>query len=1745
MKTEESCSGCAFRYFIFRDENMKIRRTLNPLEHQQQDSSFDEDPDILHTYDSQAAIQMSRVRSSHQRQLLRTVFPGPDRGELAASVAAAQPPRGAAAPPPTTIHNRNVISLDIVSTQQPHSNSPPPMMNKGTTPHVAGNFQFSFSLMSAIVIAVLLVALVVPVNILASRCIFGVWSDSVLLQTEHSAIGTMESILEANIVSQEHAMQRIGMWLRIAEVWCRPEYRTPSGSSGEWIPAFGPSVQCEDVSGVVLPLLPWATNMSYMTQRHTSILKLRGAAPSQQTGGAPKVTIAEWIAAHNETGLIDMPLDTFVSSSGLRLKNYTNTLSFRMVLLQSIHDSDWVAPLMVELMTTLSCANPGLPNDSAVSADVLFPSGFYLSVWCQRKISSSGVVGTTEDWIGVTTITPLTTQAPPSPDVRVGGGAAPADALVREILMPRKYVSKYLLPWLQVAQVRPFYETETVHDAAVQLVSTMESLIHQTNGTASIAFYPCGTVSDPDAARNESTAMPSSSIGCRWVNQSAVYRAVTDSDQFSVETTYPLGARPGGFAAQDLRIGDGRTYWWHRTVVAEGASTVGHQPPPPVHLTSGCKYVVVSAVHQFERLGTNTSRSHKVVICLELTAPRCVAEAMEAAGSTTFAFQVPQDAFSIVALVNRHGDLVDFHGWDLGQRMPTPSNTTTSVAPREEARCFTVQDRRRLALKNDTIHPPDINNSSSSSAARTIRVVTSVYLDHITTGQHDVEGNRPFNASSFVRVIKQLAASRGWSDEVGQKILYQLESVLSAVAAGDSTVLSDATLVRSHAFAIQEDRDRSNVVAVLVSFSVPLNTAVVVVLENSVGGERFSSIALRYVGYWQAGLMVIIVAVCYFVSQWLMRPLHHIKAKLKKRTSEVAAVAHARRATPSYHEHSSEGSGSERDAAASLAFQANASPLSGSHGFVKEFSTFIVAYAKLRNLSREKVQQLRSAVPVAPSAAVRPPSLWEGVNALSLPSEKDDGDDPYRFVQLHRGKKWGVGRGVKENSVDAQSASDEFSPPEHQRPDQPFLDQVSHLDEDPVAVGKAKDRLIRDDAADSPTVPLAPSSLPCCALEKCSDVVIMNIYFPHCRLSMFQADLPWLNTSSHHQAFGGFGGAKPAHAGGCSSSTQLLSLQRSLSASSTAQLPLPGRPPSIGPFEYIGVVLRVISQHYGVVERLPSHQHLVVSFGELATKSRGQHCRAAACCGPLEEPERTHDHGGGEQCAADQALHCATAIVQTLHDMFFNASHEWVEAQAVRLVPPTTTSQKQTRPIVSITLDLSTIFLGSVVIPGATVRDVSSVSNPGTRVSQRHHHKLRPSPSPRSSINNSYMTGVSGSGNWSASLPNPQQLASHNSSVKQLSATAPPAPTTIEHYLVGDAMDRADALKQLQLVRHPRCTIICTHHFSKMLKQAERQLIPIDVMSAYLSTSGIPRTDRVVIFNVADPLCVAVGEGKTFCMKREPRAAGDVQARVQAIFSPMVPVREASAASGVDVSGGPQQVSSLQDVLQCVLVGRSSCAGAAFGDDPSIPIPPSPSHNNHRNLPIITGKRPLYHRSSLVKYVLSNYLTPPPSESSPPPLPLFVYDVADQVLSHLTMHTTYGGVGGGEEAHAAGGIKLSSATHQGLSLLSPTATVAKERGGVGSVSFTAEGSSLHISIPSTPTASLTALGRAGGGGVGSALGAVSTHINIISPLEQRDPGTPLVPLPSATTGSPDDYAASVKKVWENLEALPVEALQSW
>jgi hypothetical protein len=1275
--------------------------------------------------------------------------------------------------------------------------------------------------------------------------------------------------------------------------------------------------------------------------------------------------------------------------------------------------------------------------------------------------------------------------------------------VVRELAVPSTNVSTLIL-WL-VTRQRNFTTATRVDDVLDGITTDLHRLLHR--NAATISYYPCAT-SGPYPQ------CPAS------VSGSALYRHVTSSPQFAVDASYPLTSTPGSYASTDRRFSDQRTYWWLRAVSLgndEHESRLNNASLR-VTLSSACKYVSVSTPSTTSGQSATTSGSHHIVICLELTQPHCTAQRVDASlwgqNQSQFPFQVPQNSFAVVAFVEKVGGLVGVQAWDHGRSLELPPNVSSVVDVRQ-GYCYSVCNRHRISL------------------GRVPLVTTSDHLEQLSILHNATLEDVQFDVSEWpLDELSTFLTYRGWSQEIKSVVVDQVQDVftqnesLHLRTKSSSESFSSLSAPQNAPVVFRPSANNGACVATYVTFVAPRNLAIVMILENNDGLGGYNAIE-RYIGYTQAAAVIVIVAGCYLVVHWLTKPLFQLKASMKRRE----AVDDAADATAVDKPLSSASSAASVVVPPSSSHEKTKMP-SGPLSFVAEFSDVAIAFFKVRRLARERVTQLRlvahrrehqeeelaeneSALPYRLHAGqsvdsratdARNSSLAQSqrrsksvavsgqsdaeveLSAPTTQSMNDDpaslhdgrttsrrvGDDDIRTAAFPRTAKKDIFRkGMSLECVSPTSGGDISAgvAPLNITMTRYIMSHHSHnTGQQPPLF--APHGAAADGGNNLPGSPLSGSQH-CCALEPFPSevVVLMVISFPHCRLEKLAHEMPWSTAATTQAWTSSFKSAAAA-----STSTSGGPSHQSVVSPPPGKQPhgkqLP--PPSISPFEYLGMVLRIVALHNGVVETISSHQRIVVSFSSASRNPDATDANSSPLTGaknavrgagpPTQQPVQPslrHIHvlpsgnsaglstpttmvdplappppfmlqpqqqpmyhaastsspathqivsqnslaaisalasddkaPPSEPLLADEALVCATSIVKAMHDVFFHAAHDWVEAQAVHLVHTNVPQESANVPIVTVTLDASAMFLGTVHLPATTTITTTE-------------HQTAP-PAAASSHNNSGGVGGSGSlrqaGSRQAITPSPRH-SSHNhhqvfdgdvtglggreskNSTRQTSNTftTTGAKPAIEYYLVGDAMDRADGLCQLQQLRHPRCTIICTDHFRKQLSSylasvqlrgddqrsdgaagatppphvmdhpaaAHPPFVPIDVMRASLQTIGIPRTDTVVVFAVVDPVCVAMGERKTLSVEREPRAAAELLSRILAVFTPNSPLSDVLDAIGgghhqtidaaekirstLDLQVLPRALS-LHDLLRLLIVAAQ--APHALFDESSASSPP-------------------------------------------------------------------------------------------------------------------------------------------------------------------------------------------------------------
>ncbi|CUF58368.1 3'-5' exonuclease, putative [Bodo saltans] len=160
----------------------------------------------------------------------------------------------------------------------------------------------SLPVICATLMTISLLAILIPVDLVALPIIADVWYESVGVQATQAAGGILDGITQSAVSPQEMSLQRLGTMLRLADTWCRPHYDedddetvpafqsvdelvamsitsstggSSSGSGGGSSVLADQNVTCSNLTAVVLPLLPWALNETYLSFRQRDIVALQ------------------------------------------------------------------------------------------------------------------------------------------------------------------------------------------------------------------------------------------------------------------------------------------------------------------------------------------------------------------------------------------------------------------------------------------------------------------------------------------------------------------------------------------------------------------------------------------------------------------------------------------------------------------------------------------------------------------------------------------------------------------------------------------------------------------------------------------------------------------------------------------------------------------------------------------------------------------------------------------------------------------------------------------------------------------------------------------------------------------------------------------------------------------------------------------------------------------------------------------------------------------------------------------------------------------------------------------------------------------------------------------------------------------------------------------------------------------------------------------------------------------------------
>ncbi|CUI11842.1 Hypothetical protein, putative, partial [Bodo saltans] len=544
------------------------------------------------------------------------------------------------------------------------------------------------------------------------------------------------------------------------------------------------------------------------------------------------------------------------------------------------------------------------------------------------------------------------------------------DAVVRELIVPLANLTS-LVSWLATRQ-RVFTVTTTVDDVVNGITADLARL-NRISSSASLKYYPC----------SHGVVVGLYPLCPPLVNQSALYRHVTSSRQFAVETEFPLSSMPNDYNSIDRRFGDGTTYWWLRVgnlgtdenedERSNAQSSNVSTPSDLATLSSACKYVSIlvsnsTATTSSPANGTITTAPavHNIVVCLELTQPQCISDRVALSlwglNHTQFSFQVPQNTFAVLAMIEKESGLVGVQAWDHGYTLNLPPNVSSRLN-RNPPHCYSVMNRHRISLQVEA------NDDGGHYF-----IATSRHLERLDNLHNDTLDDAPFVVPEDVlEALSTFLAFRGWSQQIMTVLVNEIQTVyaidgpLSKFADSNSNSSSSSSSFDAASIPPNHRQHKAGLLLLPPTQRCKHckhrgnNLAFAVILENSDGLGDYETIE-TYIGYTHAASVIVIVAGCYVFVHWLTKSLFQLKASIKrKEVDDDAAVLAAAEAAAVLDKPLSSASSAASVVVPPSSSSGKARLPSGPLSFISEFSDVAIAFIKVRKLARERVKQLRLA----------------------------------------------------------------------------------------------------------------------------------------------------------------------------------------------------------------------------------------------------------------------------------------------------------------------------------------------------------------------------------------------------------------------------------------------------------------------------------------------------------------------------------------------------------------------------------------------------------------------------------------------------------------------------------------------------------------------------------------------------------------------------------------------------------------
>lgn len=1245
----------------------------------------------------------------------------------------------------------------------------------------------------------------IPLDFLGLDSSSATWMAATERVAVRAARSTLLRVMENVVIDTERVAQNTAIQVLTSEILCWPVAETDSTMS--WMGSSNSST-CADVRWAVAPLLPWATSVQYLSDRAT-VLRQTRFDQSNVTSAREKEFL--------ETALRNL-------SDG----NATCTSTALLHRLHFVHDLDWIVPFASALIARLSCYNQNTNGAYRASfqdswqSELIFPSGFYLSVFCAtidtHAAAAAGMEDIVSDFIGITSLVYL-------PD---------GDVVVRDIMSPAVSIND-TLAWLVSAHRR------WSSDAAA---TTDTNTSHRPPPLVNVTYHARLDVLTPINTTHVFRTLHAAAVKDYARHSSSETDTVSDTMGFAVNRSLAGSSRR-------------RAFWWRSLVEAEQSS-----------MFSACVGVPMRFSARRSRNDNSSVAAPPITtvgVCVQRAPFKCDAQSPDV-------FATSVDSPSSVGaffLDSRLRRIEAYLGWQGERRLVLPYNSSrcecTSTGQRYLAvpTSANVNDSAPVHFQSNlSLHLAEMIGFNTSGGNRnwatTLRTATEADSDAVlwqSIGGRDAQqavlsswknlGSRILERVSSTFALLQntltcqesnLDNSECTADVLREAKPVQLHQYTAVKASHYGAALPDGSSVDF------VNVEPSSAVAIAVSFIAPLQLTVMHVVSND-ARERLSVVQVA-LAFSQVGASIVASAVIFTVLRHLFMPLRDLKRFVKPMDANITdAMARAHR-QPRRHvvrrgrpgtrsasllsrnpltslfspssrgssEEGSSGSGTASDDLDSNVEWTTVPKHEHWSRFVqlrcREIADMVMRFASLRWSSKVLVEALRHEQIASVAANLEAPSQAIAAQEVRLGGAVSSTLDTNNAASALD----------KQSTARGASALASVAVPSMLSVGMRVVDEVTGC----TAVGAPT----AHPAPNAPAVPKIKPSPPPSLEVLPQQATLLRIYFPLDRLPQVEKDIPlasisvgnYSNSSAghllrHHQrpssrhSASMWRGAAGMSTDG-DSATDMQSLPDFHNSGNNLKRPQP-----TGSFEYLSYIVRDVAQFGGCIERIVSHQEVLVSFavtGDAAAPIRGGSSRTiVSAAAQAPNPAQVAQ-------SVCNAVDCAAAIVKSVHDIFFTATPEWVQQQAVQLVP----SPANGAPVITVCVDHGEFIIGSIV-----------------------------------------------SGDQLETFPMGECVER----------------TTAMQYMRNHRHSKCCVLVS-SYAASKICNLTAATETPGIQRSSTADvLFPVDVAHAKIR-SGLPKSDVFAVYHLLTPLCVAVGECTTWSPSNQPRHAEHLAVRVRRLL---------------------------------------------------------------------------------------------------------------------------------------------------------------------------------------------------------------------------------------------------------------------